>query len=216
MVRNTAMQMVEADPASVEARLRAGEVSCVDCGGELRPWGWARLRTLRDHGRPVRLPPRRSRCRGCLVTHVLLPTLVFIRRADLAAVIGEALLAIHREGKSRQQVAAGPGCRWPRSAAGAGAWPRARSRSGWLRHPWSLGNTPVDRAVAGRQQRLDTHAGSHNLSAGPAYIGLNGPPPAASLDLPSSSAANRAVGVGYVHASDNDYRLFFDPFLPWL
>jgi hypothetical protein len=47
------MQMVEADPASVEARLKAGEVSCVDCGGELRPWGWARLRTLRDHGRPV-------------------------------------------------------------------------------------------------------------------------------------------------------------------
>ncbi len=44
-VRNTAMQMVEADPASVEARLRAGEVSCVDCGGELRPWGWARVRT---------------------------------------------------------------------------------------------------------------------------------------------------------------------------
>lgn len=108
-VRNTAMQMVEADPASVEARLRAGEVSCVDCGGELRPWGWARRRTLRDHGRPVRLRPRRSRCRGCLVTHVLLPTLVFLRRADLAAVIGEALQAIHREGKSRQQAAARAG-----------------------------------------------------------------------------------------------------------
>jgi transposase-like protein len=37
---------------------------------------------------------------------VLLPTLMLLRRTDLAAVIGEALLAIHREGKSRQQVAA--------------------------------------------------------------------------------------------------------------
>ena len=99
------MQMVEADSASVEACLRAGEMSCVECGGELRPWGWARWRMLRDHGQPVPLRPRRSHCRRCQVTHVLLPTLALLRRADLVAVIGEALLATHREGRSRQQVA---------------------------------------------------------------------------------------------------------------
>ena len=63
-MRGTDMQMVEAEVESVEARLLAGEIACVDCGGELRPWGYARLRTLRDHGRPVRLRPRRSRCRS--------------------------------------------------------------------------------------------------------------------------------------------------------
>ena len=42
------MQMVEADDELVETRLRAGEIACVGCGGELRPWGYARWRTLRD------------------------------------------------------------------------------------------------------------------------------------------------------------------------
>jgi hypothetical protein len=71
--RCTDMQMVEADAESVEARLRAGEMACVGCGGELRPWGYARWRTLRDHDRPIRLRPRRSRCRSCRISHVLSP-----------------------------------------------------------------------------------------------------------------------------------------------
>jgi hypothetical protein len=44
-----------------------------------------------------------------LVTHVLLPTPALLRRADLVAVIGEALLATYREGKERRQVAAAAG-----------------------------------------------------------------------------------------------------------
>jgi hypothetical protein len=67
--RCTDVQMVEADAAAVECRLVAGEITCPGCGGELRPWGHARWRTLRDHRRPVRVRPRRSRCRSCLVTH---------------------------------------------------------------------------------------------------------------------------------------------------
>ena len=37
--------------------------------------------------------PRRSRCTGCGVTHVLLPVLLLARRADTAAVIGAGLTA---------------------------------------------------------------------------------------------------------------------------
>ena len=37
--------------------------------------------------------PRRARCPGCLVTHVLLPVTVLLRRADAVEVIGAALTA---------------------------------------------------------------------------------------------------------------------------
>src|SRR2546430_1587616 len=104
--------MVEADAESVESRLVAGQIACPGCGGELRPWGHARWRTLRDHGRPVRLRPRRSRCRSCLVTHVLLPVLALLRRLDLAAVIVEALVARHLEGRSRVEVTRLAGAPW--------------------------------------------------------------------------------------------------------
>ena len=60
--------MVEADTASVEARLCGGEISYMAYGGELRPWGWATVRTLRDHGRPVRLWPRPSRPTGAALS----------------------------------------------------------------------------------------------------------------------------------------------------
>lgn len=41
----------------------------------------------------MRLCPRRSRCTGCGVTHVLLPVTAVLRRADVAAVIVAALVA---------------------------------------------------------------------------------------------------------------------------
>src|SRR5256885_7578085 len=104
--------MVEAEAASVESRLVAGEIACPGCGGELRPWGYARRRTLRDHGRPVELRPRRSRCRRCLVTHVLLPVRVLLRRVDLAPVIGAALVARHVERRSRAELARATGAPW--------------------------------------------------------------------------------------------------------
>ena len=52
--------------------------------------GWARRRGVRGVGS---LRPRRARCPGCLVTHVLLPVTVLLRRADAVEVIGAALTA---------------------------------------------------------------------------------------------------------------------------
>jgi hypothetical protein len=82
---------VEADPARVEFRLTAGQVRCPDCPGVLRPWGWARPRVV--HGIAEVLRPRRGRCAECLVTHVLLPVVVLLRRGYATEVIGAALAA---------------------------------------------------------------------------------------------------------------------------
>jgi hypothetical protein len=87
------MVTVEADVDRVERRLAAGELSCPSCGGVLAGWGRARPRLLRGPDGLVQLCPRRSRCTGCGVTHVLLPVTVLLRRADTAAVIVSALAA---------------------------------------------------------------------------------------------------------------------------
>ena len=87
------MVTVEADVDRVERRLAAGELSCPACSGVLAGWGRARPRQLRGPHGPVRLCPRRSRCTGCRVTHVLLPVSVLLRRADAAAVVMSALAA---------------------------------------------------------------------------------------------------------------------------
>lgn len=88
------MLTVEVDVVSVESRLVRGELSCPGCAGRLTPWGWARSRVLRgSEGSTLELTPRRSRCSLCLVTHVLLPVVALLRRADLVEVIGAALAA---------------------------------------------------------------------------------------------------------------------------
>ena len=87
------MVTVEADVDQVERRLAAGELSCPSCGGVLAGWGRGRPRQLRGADGPVELCPRRSRCTGCGVTHVLLPVTALLRRADTAAVIVSALAA---------------------------------------------------------------------------------------------------------------------------
>ena len=113
------MVTVEADADGVEERLRAGALVCPVCSGVLAGWGRARGRLVRDSDGAVLIIPRRSRCTGCGVTHVLLPVLVLVRRADVAAVIGSALVA----------KAAGVGHR--RIAAGLGR--AAETVRGWLR-----------------------------------------------------------------------------------
>jgi transposase-like protein len=82
---------VEADPVLVETRLASGQLGCPGCEESLRPWGWARAREV--HGIAETLRPRRVRCAGCLVTHVLLPVTVLLRRAYAADVIGAAVTA---------------------------------------------------------------------------------------------------------------------------
>jgi hypothetical protein len=84
---------VGGDPAAVEQRLVEGRVVCPACCGVLAGWGHARARLVRDSGGVVRVRPRRARCRGCGVTHVLLPVGLLLRRADTVVVIGAALTA---------------------------------------------------------------------------------------------------------------------------
>jgi transposase-like protein len=85
--------MVGTCPLEVDQLLMAGELRCPGCAGELRPWGHARERGLRDETVVVTLRPRRSSCSRCRRTHVLLPTSTLVRRADTVEVIGQALLA---------------------------------------------------------------------------------------------------------------------------
>lgn len=86
------MVTVEVDSERVESRLAAGEVACPSCPeGVLVRWGFARSRPVVGLAEPVR--PRRSRCRGCAVTHVLLPVTLLLRRAYLADLIWAALTA---------------------------------------------------------------------------------------------------------------------------
>ena len=96
------MLTVEVDFDSVEGRLARGELSCPACAGRLGPWGWARRRSLRARdGSTLTVTPRRSRCSLCLTTHVLLPAVALLRRADLADVIGAALAAKARGSGAR-------------------------------------------------------------------------------------------------------------------
>jgi hypothetical protein len=60
----------------------------------LAPWGHARPRAVRGRrGQRFRLVPRRARCGSCGRTHVLLPVMCLLRRADVVTVIGAALVA---------------------------------------------------------------------------------------------------------------------------
>ncbi|QFZ78361.1 hypothetical protein GFH48_38255 [Streptomyces fagopyri] len=95
------MVTVEVTAAAVEQRLSAGELSCPDCGGVLARWGWGRLRGLRGPDGVVSVRPRRARCRDCEATHILLPVLSLVRRADAVEVVGAGL----------ELAAAGWGCR---------------------------------------------------------------------------------------------------------
>ena len=100
---------VNGDGALVERQLAGGELGCPSCGGVLGGWGHARPRPVRmAEGPDVVLVPRRSRCRGCGGTHVLLPAWCLSRRADAGAVIGAALEAA-AAGAGHRTIAAGLG-----------------------------------------------------------------------------------------------------------
>jgi hypothetical protein len=92
VVRKALMVTVEVDSVRVESRMSAGELCCPSCpDGVLAGWGFARPRRVVGMSVPVR--PRRSRCRMCAVTHVLLPVTMLLRRAYLADLIWAALAA---------------------------------------------------------------------------------------------------------------------------
>ena len=118
------MLTVGNDAAGVERMLEEGSLRCPVCGGRLARWGYARERAVFGPGRRGRaVRPRRSRCAGCGVTHVLLPARLLLRRADEAPVIGAALAAAAR-GLGHRRIAAELGVPedtvrgWLRRAAG--------------------------------------------------------------------------------------------------
>jgi hypothetical protein len=139
---------VNADRGVVERQLGGGELACPSCGGVLARWGNGAARRVRvAEGPDVELVPRRSRCRGCGATHVLLPAWCLARRADAGEVIGFAL-----EGK-----AAGSGHRLVAARLGR----PASTVRGWLR------------AFASRaeQVRLVFHRAGGQLGDRPAAAG---------------------------------------------
>ena len=88
------MLTVNGDSGVVERQLGDGELACPSCGGVLGGWGNGVTRRVRQLDGPDEMvTPRRSRCRGCRGTHVLLPAQLLSRRADAGAVIGRALEA---------------------------------------------------------------------------------------------------------------------------
>lgn len=124
------MLMVDPARVDVEMMLTSGGLRCPVCAGVLRPWGHARERVVRQVGGLLaRIRPRRSSCRSCRRTHVLLPVLVLLRRADCVETIGAALSA----------KAAGLGFRPIATSLGVpeatvlGAPPKRGDGGGWLR-----------------------------------------------------------------------------------
>ena len=98
------MVTVEVDPVRVESRLAAGGIGCPTCGnGVLGSWGYARVRRVEGLSDPLR--PRRTRCRACMVTHVLLPVTVLLRRAYAAERIW-AVLTARAEGSGHRRIGA--------------------------------------------------------------------------------------------------------------
>lgn len=77
-----------------EKLLAADELRCPLCrDGQLSSWGYGRRRTVRDHdAATITVRPRRTRCRSCSSTHIVMPAALQPRRADTTAVIGTALL----------------------------------------------------------------------------------------------------------------------------
>jgi transposase-like protein len=98
------MLAVRDDPRRVEAELATGRLCCPSCGGSLGPWGWARPRRLRARAGSRRLRPRRTRCRTCHATHVLVSTATLARRSATIEVIGAALAA-KRAGLGHRRIA---------------------------------------------------------------------------------------------------------------
>jgi len=121
---------VNADRDVVERQLGGGELACPLCGGVLARWGNGIARRVRLPGGPdaeqarhVVLIPRRSRCRECAATHVLLPAWCLARRADAGEVIGLALEA-KAAGAGHRVIAE----RLGRPASTVRGWLRAFSR----------------------------------------------------------------------------------------
>jgi len=134
------MLTVGADADGVEVSLRSGLLACPGCGGLLSPWGFARARSLRTPEGRIWLRPRRSVCAGCGRTHVLLPLVGLLRRADSAAVIG-AGLAGRAAGLGHRRIATGLGV----AASTVRGWLRRfADRAEWIRAAFTVLTRDLD------------------------------------------------------------------------
>lgn len=134
------MITVRGSEESVEARLKAGILSCW-CGGTLRPWGHARPRRVAAFAGPAEVRPRRGICRACGRSHVLLVGFLLSRRRYAAPVIFAAL-ALRAAGlkvtgvaaRLRLPVPGRPGQCWSVPVPTVSSWlSRFAGRAGWLR-----------------------------------------------------------------------------------
>ena len=156
--RNDTAMIGIVDLQRAEADLAAGELACPGCGGELRRWGHARAREVRDSGSTtLTLRPRRARCSSCSGTHVLLLGAVLPRRADTTAVIGTALQASSR-GIGYRRIAVQLG----RPASTVRRWVRAvrgDHHVEWLRDQGIGWIARVDHEVLATLAAESTHLG---------------------------------------------------------
>lgn len=130
------MLTVSDDPVDVDAVLREGGLSCPDCSSRLAPWGSARPRQVRhgieDPREALAHRPRRARCSGCGVTHVLLDVRLAARRADAAEVIALAVEKKIVAGWGHRKIAEWLG----RPAATVRGWLRAFAGSASRIQEW--------------------------------------------------------------------------------
>jgi hypothetical protein len=85
--------IVGTDKTAVEADLIGGRLSCPICQVGLRPWGHGVDREVRLLAHSEQRCFRRSICRPCRATHVLIPEDTLVRRRHAGEVIGAALTA---------------------------------------------------------------------------------------------------------------------------
>jgi hypothetical protein len=133
--------------------LRAGTIDCPDCDGSLRPWGYARLRLVRNGGEGLWVRPRRARCGSCGRTQVLLPCRLLERRRDAVADVGAILEAYaartgYRRAARELGVPVPTARNWVRQLRGR--WPSLAMRFGAGAAP---GRPPDDPAAAIRVVR---------------------------------------------------------------
>jgi hypothetical protein len=127
------MVTVEVDAVRVESRLAAGGIECPTCrDGVLGGWGYARARQIEGLSDPLR--PRRARCRSCLVTHVLLPVSVLLRRAYAAERVW-AVVTARSEGSGHRRIGASLGV----PAATVRGWLRRAAQRLEAIRSWFLG-----------------------------------------------------------------------------
>ena len=191
LTRGGVVLTVNADRDVVERQLGDGELACPSCGGVLARWGNGARRRVRLPGRLDRpdghawLVPRRSRCRECGVTHILLPP---PRRARGGAGRAERLLpgpAVpalpHHRGPGRRRLP-----RYRHRGAAGRADPRPGRHRPGRGPPRDAGRSraaPAGRRGAGRRRTAGARRGRSRPGhrAGRRCAGAPRPPPGSCL-----------------------------------